>query len=616
LDLEASRERRDGIVAVAQTIESHHAIRAAGLFGVLAVAKILALSGRDLPLSAWAPFAFFWQDVLAALVFLALDGWLRRPVLAWLLYGASLLYIAVNVPVARVLGTPLTWNMMRAARGPLADSIWHHVTISNLCSLMLVTGVGVLLPLWLARKAVKPPASVLGAALFVVAAGVQADSHIETRGLQRNAFGALIGSRVTGLQKTTNEGGYLEVETRTTENGAGDLEHLRGAARGRHVVLIILESTAARYLGLYGARRDPMPALTDLGRRALVFESAYAVYPESIKGLFSTVCSRYPAFNASAEIHARVHCASIAQSLRGYGYRTALFHSGRFGYLGMAPMIEGRGFDLLEDAGAIGGQVHSSFGVDEPSTIRRMFAWIDSLKDSERFFLTYLPVAGHHPYSAPDHHGPFEGTSDFDRYLNSLHYGDAALRQLVDGLRARNLDERTLFVIQGDHGEAFGQHPDNVAHSLFVYDENIRVPYVIAAPGLIRDPIRVDRVTSTIDTAPTILDLLGYAPAPEHQGASLLNPAPRPAFFYTDYSLGWLGLRDSCWKYLYEIDSDRAKLFDLCSDPDEIRDRAGDFESRVLAYRARVRRWAAVQQTAVYREGRLTTRDREASLPR
>ncbi len=131
---------------------------------MLAVAKILALSGRDLPLSAWAPFAFFWQDILAALVFLALDVCLGRPVLAWLLYGASLFYIAVNVPVARVLGTPLTWNMMRAARGPLADSIWHHATISNLGSLMLVAGVGVLLPLWLMRKAVKPSAAVIGVA--------------------------------------------------------------------------------------------------------------------------------------------------------------------------------------------------------------------------------------------------------------------------------------------------------------------------------------------------------------------------------------------------------------------------------------------------------------------
>ena len=575
-------------------------MRAACLFGVLVLAKSLTLAGRDLPVSAWAPFALFWQDVLAALVFLAFDAFLRRPAFAWLLYGLAVSYVAINVPVALVLGTPLTWNMMRAARGPLADSIRHYFTAFNFGSLIVVAAVGVLLPTLLARRSVRLASSVLAAALLIVAIGVQADSHIETRGLQRNAFGALVASSVAGLGRGTDATGPSEIAaSTTTQQPSENLEYLRGAAKGRNVVLIVLESTAARYLHLYGAARDPMPTLTELGRRALVFESAYAVYPESIKGLFSTLCSRYPAFNTTPEVHARVPCISLAGRLAEAGYRTALFHSGRFGYLGMTPMIEGRGFDVLKDAGAIGGNVSSSFGVDEPSTVRRMLEWIDSLDSGERFFLMYLPVAGHHPYAVPDHPAPFEGAGDFDRYLNSLHYGDAALRELIDGVRARHLDDRTLFVVQGDHGEAFGQHPDNFAHSLFIYDENVRVPYLIAAPGLISEPVRVKRVASAIDTTPTILDLLGQSIPVEHQGVSLLKPEARPAFFYTDYSLGWLGLRDSCWKYLYEIDSGRSKLFDVCSDPDETEDRGGEFEALVRTYRDRVQRWAAAQRDAV-----------------
>jgi lipoteichoic acid synthase len=573
-------------------------MRAACLFGVLVLAKTLTLSGRDLPLSAWAPFAFFWQDVLAALVFLALDAFLRRSAVAWLLYGAAVAYVAINVPISLVLGTPLTWNMMRAARGPLADSVRHHATASNFGSLVLVAGVGVLLPVLLARRAVKPARPVLAVALLIVVVGAPADSRVETRGLHRNAFGALVASSLSGLERSDTIGPF-EIAAIAKSHAPENLERLRGAAKGRNVVLVVLESTSARYLGLYGAARDPMPRLTELGRQALVFESAYAVYPESIKGLFSTLCSRYPAFNTPPEIHARVPCMSLAARLATAGYRTALFHSGRFGYLGMAPMIEGRGFDVLKDAGAIGGNVSSSFGVDEPSTVRRMLEWIDSLENGDRFFLMYLPVAGHHPYAAPEHRGPFDGASDFDRYLNALHYGDAALGEFIDGLRARQLDDRTLIVVQGDHGEAFGQHPDNFAHSLFIYDENVRVPYVIAAPGLITAPLRMQSVVSAIDTAPTILDLLAEGVPAEHQGASLLNPESRPAFFYTDYSLGWLGLRDSCWKYLYEVDSGRSKLFDVCRDPDETRDRGADSEALVRAYRRRVQHWAAAQTDAV-----------------
>ena len=39
------------------------------------------------------------------------------------------------------------------------------------------------------------------------------------------------------------------------------------------------------------------------------------------------------------------------------------------------------------------------------------------------------------------------------------------------------------------------------------------------------------------------------------------------ALFFTDYALGWLGLRDGCWKFLLELDSKRSQLFDVCRDP-------------------------------------------------
>ena len=68
-----------------------------------------------------------------------------------------------------------------------------------------------------------------------------------------------------------------------------------------------------------------MPVLRELGRQAVVFEAAYAVYPESIKGLFSTICSRYPAFDTPPAAHARVPCMSLAQILAQSGYRRRSF---------------------------------------------------------------------------------------------------------------------------------------------------------------------------------------------------------------------------------------------------------------------------------------------------
>jgi len=94
-----------------------------------------------------------------------------------------------------------------------------------------------------------------------------------------------------------------------------------------------------------------------------------------------------------------------------------------------------------------------------------------------------------------------------------------------------------------------------------------------------------------------------------HQGASLLPADSRMALFYTDYSIGWLGLADGCWKYLYEIDSRRSRLFDVCADPGETIDRAAEHNNRVAAYRERVIAWAGAQKDLVARRA---TSERQA----
>ena len=377
-----------------------------------------------------------------------------------------------------------------------------------------------------------------------------------------------------------------------------DLSALAGAGVGRNIVLIVLESTGAQYLRSYGAADDPMPTMTALAGEAVQFESAYAVYPESVKGLFALLCSQAPAFDVPVYVHANAPCTPLARVLSQAGYRTGLFHSGRFGYLGMDALIARQGFDTMEDAGAIGGHVESSFGVDEPATVTRMLAWIDGHDRRRPFFLLYMPVAGHHPY-ATARPGPFAGPGELNAYKNALRDGDDSLAVLLDGLRARQLDQRTMIVAVGDHGEAFGQHDGNYGHTLFAYDENVRVPLLIAVPGVTTRSVRARQVASVIDITPTILDLAGIAVPAGLQGGSLLDARSRLAFFYTDYALGWAGLRDGCWKYLLEIDANRPALYDVCADPGETRNLAAGQPVRVQVYRDRVLAWLAANRATI-----------------
>src|SRR5207248_1158618 len=115
----------------------------------------------------------------------------------------------------------------------------------------------------------------------------------------------------------------------------------------------------------------------------------------------------------------------------------------------------------------------------------------------------------------------------------------------------------------------------------------------ILAPGLIDETVRIARVASLADTAPTILDLLGLPVPSSYEGRSLLSGPSRMALFCTDYSLGLLGLRDGRWKLIHEVESGRAMLFDLDDDPQEQHDLSKEFPDRVESYREHLLSWAA-----------------------
>jgi len=576
--------------------------RVAGVACALAIVRVAALAGHTLVWSWWSPIAYLWQDAAVLLVYAAIDRASQRVRgLPSILYAGAVSYLALSVPIVRVMSTPMTWTLWRAAGGALSDSVWMYVTPTNLLwiAATLVTSMLVAAqdfsPAAAEREKFAGLTSGTGAVLLSLAVlGPTAASHVDTHGLDLNAWSAL----PVGLMPRVDAAASA-IDWRIGRQHSApieDLTSLRGLAADRNVILVSLESTAARYLRLYGAAdEDPTPVLSRLARTAVVFDNAYAVYPESIKGLFSTLCSAYPPIDVPTERFAATPCRSLAARLAVGGYRTALFHSGRFDYLGMDAVVRHRGYEMLADAGEIGGDRQSSFGVDDRATVARMLRWIDGVPRSRRFFATYLPISGHHPYDAPAG-GPFPSDDEFGRYRNALRYGDAALGDLVDGLERRGLDRNTLWIVVGDHGEAFGQHDGNFGHTFQLYEENVHVPFVIATPGVQTGQTRVTRTVSLIDTAPTVLDLLGLPQEPTYQGRSALGPSAGTAYFLADYSLGLLGLRDGRLKCLLEIESGRARLFDVVSDPRETDDVAVDHSAEADWYVDRLRAWSAAQR--------------------
>jgi hypothetical protein len=89
-------------------------------------------------------------------------------------------------------------------------------------------------------------------------------------------------------------------------------------------------------------------------------------------------------------------------------------------------------------------------------------------------------------------------------------------------------------VVTSDHGEAFGEQ-GAWGHAWEIKDEQLHVPLIWRAPGLIAAGRRVSTMVGVVDIAPTVLALLGMEVPSWMQGESLASmlapeaPAPAPA---------------------------------------------------------------------------------------
>jgi arylsulfatase A-like enzyme len=118
-------------------------------------------------------------------------------------------------------------------------------------------------------------------------------------------------------------------------------------------------------------------------------------------------------------------------------------------------------------------------------------------------------------------HAPYAGNtgSEFERYLQEVAVVDRAIARMLAAIDKARLTSRTVVIVTGDHGEAFGEH-NTYYHATTLYEELLRVPLLVLVPGL--SPRIIERPVSGLDLGPTILDLFGLATPASFMGESFV----------------------------------------------------------------------------------------------
>lgn len=188
------------------------------------------------------------------------------------------------------------------------------------------------------------------------------------------------------------------------------------------------------------------------------------------------------------------------------------------------------------------------------------------------------------------------------RYAGEVEHVDRQLGRLLEALRSRGLEERTLVVVLGDHGEGLGQH-HLLGHIVQVYDSLLRVPLILSWPGRMPAGLTVAEPVGLEDVKPTLLELLGLPRPGGLRGRSLVpllaggDVAARPlvaATFRPEAPADLEALVEGGFKLILTRGEEPAmELYDLERDPGELHDLAPREPERVAAMRAELERLVA-----------------------
>lgn len=377
-----------------------------------------------------------------------------------------------------------------------------------------------------------------------------------------------------------------------------------------NVLVITPDQMRADHLHCYGYPRKTSPHIDEIAREGVLFKRHYSVAPWTTPSFCSIMSSLVPSRHGATLFGSSIENSNIpllSEQFKVAGYRTVAFCNNA---LASKPL--NRGFDELYEGEKEWTQTthteHMEFGAQ--GTNKQIFNWL-SKNYGESFFMWILYFEPHSPYNPPRQHDIFKTTAYPNEMnngytpeknsgylyrlanagdekaverLNSLydgkiHFVDYHVGRILQKLKELNIDGKTLVVFTSDHGELLYEHDDCLTFDhCSLYDSVLQVPLILRGAMLPKGK-SIDALVSTLDIAPTILEIAGLPVPNDMQGKSLIplinnnvTAIHEHIFAEQDIIEQLRSVRNYRYKLIRHLQRGKSCLYDTLADPHEQKD--------------------------------------------
>jgi arylsulfatase A-like enzyme len=377
-----------------------------------------------------------------------------------------------------------------------------------------------------------------------------------------------------------------------------------------NVVLITIDALRPDHLGCYGYRRDTSPNLDKLAAGGVRFTDCISQAAVTVPSIPSIMTSLYPHEHRVVTLAQdnTILQPTLAGILQRNGYATGLFIGHALERSGVSKGFGTAYFNIEADAKLLNSKAIGWLSLNKGKKYFLYLHYLDThapyhapqayrdLFSGDGLYLTgkQLPIStdAGHPYFS-DETIPFyaaqPGIGSVDYYVSLYDAGirstDEQVGLLLEAVRDhdRRYNTDTLVIISADHAEYLGEHRIYFAHGHNLFDTVLKVPLVIAGPGIPQGKV-VSGQAGLIDIMPTVLDLLKVPCREKISGVSLLGIirgnrklAERTiaSEIWTDdpkrSRLAVLSLRTGRGKLLYSVSDKYGQIIDFAANPGELK---------------------------------------------